>query len=67
MIDTQPDKAAFAQSLAAWRASLPGNATQEQAARLLGVPLFTYRGWERGRHMPSGYVLGLVRKHISKP
>lgn len=66
--DTQPtEKQAFKLSLCAWRASLPGNRTQEQAARILGVPLKTYRAWEQGRHMPSGYVLGIVRKHISKP
>lgn len=60
-------KHAFAYDLGQWRKSLPGNQTQEQAARVLGVPLKTYRAWEQGRHMPSGYVLNIVRKHISKP
>jgi DNA-binding transcriptional regulator YiaG len=58
------DKPAFAQELCAWRAAQPGNLTQKQAAKKLGVPPWTYIGWEQGKHKPPGYMLGLVRQAI---
>jgi DNA-binding transcriptional regulator YiaG len=58
------DKPAFAQELCAWRAAQPGNLTQKQAAKALGVELGTYRNWEQGKHEPASYVLSLLRQTI---
>ena len=40
--------------------------TQDEAARLLNVPLKTYQSWEQGVRMPTPYVTGLILTKFSQ-
>ena len=52
----------FNETLRKWR----GPMTQEQAAKVIGVPLGTYRNWEQGVREPRGLAKVAVKK-CSRP
>lgn len=49
----------FSERLREWRRENDWYA--KEAANILGVPLETYRGWEKGKHLPSVLARGAVR------
>jgi len=52
----------IADELKAWRTRM--HLSQEEAARLLEVPVATIRNWEQGRNEPRGASLKWVRLTI---
>lgn len=49
----------FSEMLREWRKK--NNWYAKEAANILGVPFETYRGWEKGKHLPSMLARGAVR------
>lgn len=41
------------------------NLTTKEAAYTLGIPVDTYRGWEKGKHAPTKFTRDEIRRRIS--
>lgn len=54
----------FPGKLRAWQSV--ARFSQKEAARVLGVNLWTYRGWLYGRHLPSDFVVNTIQTQLAQ-